>query len=95
MASLSERHFHLLMGALVVLSTFVDPVMRRVVPTWQPPEVGFLTMVLGMIWVGLFAGYRGKNLEDRMRVLEDRLERAERRIEQHDVELAEKRRTML
>ena len=48
--------------------------MRSLVATWNPPQVSLMTLVLGLIWVGLFAGYRGRNLEDRIRVLEDRAE---------------------
>jgi hypothetical protein len=95
MTTLSERSFHLLMGTLVLASTFVDPALRAALPAWRPPEVGLLTLVLGLIWVGMFAGYRGKNLEDRMRVLEDRLERLQRKLEALDAELTERRRPLL
>ena len=54
-----------------------------------------MTLVLGLIWVALFAGYRGKNLEDRMRVLEDRTQRAEHKIENLDAEQAERNRPLI
>ena len=95
MTSLSERQFHMLMGALLLASTLPDRVMENALPAWDPPQVGLLTLVLGLIWVGLFAGYRGKNLEDRMRVMEDRLERAQNKIEALEVELEERRRPLL
>lgn len=95
MTSLSERQFHVLMGALLLASTVLDRVMENTLPAWDPPQVGLLTLVLGLIWVGLFAGYRGKNLEDRIRVTEDRLERAQNKIEALEVELAERRRPLL
>ena len=95
MTTLGERPFHWLMGALFLGSTFLDPAMRAITPAWQPPEVSLITLVIGLIWVGLFAGYRGKNLEDRMRVLEDRTERAERKIEILDAEQAERRRPVI
>lgn len=95
MTTLGERPFHFLMGALFLGSTFLDPAMRALTGAWSPPEVSLLTVVLGMIWVGLFAGYRGKNLEDRLRVLEDRAQRAERKLEMLDAEMAERNRPLL
>jgi len=95
MTTLGERPFHLLMGALFLGSTFLDPAMQSVMPAWSPPQVSLMTLVLGLIWVGLFAGYRGQNLEDRIRVLEDRAERAEKKVEQLDAELADRNRPLL
>lgn len=91
MFSLGEHGFHLLMGTLLLGSTFLDRAMRAVSPAWDPPQISLLTLALGLIWVALFAAYRGRNLEDRLRVLEDRLERAQNRLEAHDVELSERR----
>ncbi len=91
MYGLSERGFHLLLGGLLLGSTFLDRAARALLPSWDPPQVSLLTLAIGLIWVALFAAHRGKNLEDRMRVLEDRLERSEQRVEIHDVELARRR----
>ena len=95
MTTLSERHFHVLMAVLVIGSTLLDRLLHDFVPTWQPPAVSLVTLALGLVWVGLFAGYRGRNLEDRIRVLEDRLERTQRKVEQLDAEDAERRRPLL
>jgi len=95
MTTLGERPFHWLMGALFLGSTFLDPAMRTVTSAWSPPQVSLMTLVIGLIWIGLFAGYRGKNLEDRLRVLEDRSQRAERKIEALDLELTERHRPMI
>ena len=95
MRTLSEQQFHLLMGTLLLASTFVDPAMKTLLPSWRAPVVGFLTLVIGLVWVALFAGYRGRNLEDRVRVLEDRLDRAERRIADLDAEQAERSRPLI
>lgn len=95
MTTMSERPFHLLMGALFLGSTFLDPAMRSLVATWNPPQVSLMTLVLGLIWVGLFAGYRGRNLEDRIRVLEDRAERAEKKIDRLDAEAADRTRPLI
>ena len=91
MFTLGERGFHLLMGSLLIASTFLDRFLGWSLPAWDPPAITLPTLALGLIWVGLFAAYRGKNLEDRMRVLEDRLARTETRVEGHDVELAQRR----
>lgn len=92
MRTLSENHFHLLMGALVVGSLFLDDAARRGLPTWTMPKIGLLTFALGLCWVALFAGYRMRNLHDRMKVLEDRLERVDRRADAlEDVERQRRR----
>ncbi len=95
MTTLSERNFHLLMVVLAVASVFLDPLMESALPAWNSPKVSLLTLAIGLIWVGLFAAYRGKNLEDRVRVLEDRLERSERKVERLDAELTERRRPLI
>ena len=91
MFHLGERGFHMLMGGLLLGSTFFDRAMQALSPAWNPPQISLLTLALGLVWVALFAGYRGRNLEDQLRVLDDRLERAQQRIEAHDVELAQRR----
>lgn len=78
--ALSERTFHLLMGGLLFLSLVFDRVMRGVLPVWNAPQVGLLSLVLGLVWVGLFAAYRTRLLDDEIRILRDRAERAERKI---------------
>ena len=88
MTTLGERPFHLVMAVLVLLSTGIDPAMRALLPAWRPPEVGLVTLALGLIWVALFAAHRGKGLDDRQRVLEDRVQRLERQL----AALAESRR---
>jgi len=80
MRSLGENGFHVLMGALLIGSSFLDSAMRALVPTWRPPEVSFVTVVLGLIWVGLFTTSRIRDLGDKIRVLEDRTQRGERKI---------------
>ena len=80
MRTLRENGFHLLMGALLLASSFLDPAMRTLLPTWRPPQVSFVTIVLGLIWVGRFAAHRMHELLDRLRVLEDRTERNERKV---------------
>jgi|RhiMethySRZTD1v2_1073278.scaffolds.fasta_scaffold4667133_2 hypothetical protein len=81
MRTLGENGFHVLMGCLVLGSTFVDRALRAAVPTWRPPEASLLTLALGLIWVALIASHRQRALGDRIRVLEDRAERGERKLE--------------
>lgn len=80
MAPVNERSFHLLMGALLFASTFLDRVMRNVLPGWNAPSVSLLSLVLGLVWIGLFAAYRVRLVDEQTRVLTDRAERAERKI---------------
>lgn len=87
--TIAERQFHFVMGALLFATTLVDPLMRSVMPSWRPPEIGFLTVVVGLVWIGRFAAnrtksldHRTKTLEDRVRWLEDELERTEREAAQ-------------
>lgn len=79
MRTLQENQFHLLMGVLLVGSLFVDRAARAALPAWNPPEVSVYTLVLGLIWMGMFTHYRYEKLADRLKVTEARLERAERR----------------
>ena len=86
MRTLQENQFHLLMGLLLVGSLFVDRAARAVLPTWSPPDVSVFTLVLAVIWMGMFTHYRGERLGDRIKVLEARLERAERRLDAQEDE---------
>jgi hypothetical protein len=87
MISVSERNFHLLMGALLLGSVLLDRLMRAALPAWQMPQVTLLTLVLGLIWIGLFTVHRVRTLQERLRVLEDRLQRNERKADALEVEL--------
>ena len=53
MLTVGERSFHLAMTALVLASTFLDRAMQAVLPAWNPPQLGLVTFVLGLIWVAL------------------------------------------
>ncbi len=80
MRSLGENGFHVLMASLVVLSTLLDPALRGVLPSWRPPEVGFVTFTLAVVWLVVFVGYRTRVIDERLRVLEDRAERAQQKL---------------
>jgi hypothetical protein len=79
MRSLKERNFHLLMAGLLLTSCFLDPAVRSVVPDWNPPRVGMVTLALALVWLGRWLAWRGDRLDDQIRVLKDRAERLERK----------------
>lgn len=93
MRSLPENQFHVLMGILLAGSLFLDRLMQKAVSTWTSPQVGLVTLALGMVWVGLFAAHRASKIEERARVSEDRVERLERLV--RDLEAAERERRRL
>lgn len=76
----NESNFHLLMGAALFASTFVDRAIRAAFPGWNPPEVSLLTLVIGLLWVAVFVGYRMRGQHDDVRVLRERVDRAEQRM---------------
>jgi hypothetical protein len=84
MVTVGERNFHVAMGLLLLGSTFLDRAMAGVLPAWNPPPVGFVTLVLGLVWVALFAGYRIRRLDEALRVAEARVERLERRLAEQE-----------
>ncbi|MEY4675000.1 MAG: hypothetical protein RL148_2784 [Planctomycetota bacterium] len=81
MRNLGEPGFHWLMAGLVVGSLLLDHHARKVVPTWTSPTVGMITFALGLVWVGLAALHRIRELERQQQVLRDRVERLERRTD--------------
>lgn len=81
MRTLNERQFHLTMSALVVGSLLLEREAGRLVDGWRMPEVGLVTVTLGLCWVALFAAHRVRNLHLRLEVLADRLERTEKRAQ--------------
>ena len=91
MRSLNENQFHAVMGVLLVGSLFLDQGARAILPTWNPPEVGLMTLVLGLVWVGLFAAHRVRKCGDRVLVAEDRLERLQRRLDAMEDEERQRR----
>ena len=79
MRTISENQFHLVMGIAVAGSLFLDRGITAVLPTWNPPQVSLISLVLGLVWVGLFAAHRASQGRDAQRVANDRLDRLERR----------------
>ena len=78
--NLQENQFHLIMAVLLVGSLFLDQLAASVMGAWNPPEIGFVTFVLGMVWVALLATHRAEIAREKLDVMQDRLERMERKL---------------
>ena len=81
MRTISETQFHLVMGIAVMGSLFLNRGIMAILPTWNPPQVGLISFVLGLVWVGLFAAHRVSLGKDAQRVADDRLGRLEKRLD--------------
>lgn len=84
MLTIGERNFHLLMGAVFFVAVLGENLMPKLVPTWNPPQLGFLAFIVGLVWVGRYAAWRNQLRTERDLVLAervDRLERAQRALE--------------
>lgn len=90
MKSMNENGFHWLMGALLIGSCYFDPLMQRVLPTWDPPLPSLATTVIGLIWVGRYAAWRLELAEESRRTLKHRIERLENRSDAFEDELRRK-----
>ena len=80
MLSVSERNFHLVMGGVFFGSIVVEEAMTRILPAWNPPRLGFVAFIVGLVWIGRYAAWRAELQAEAHRVLEDRQERMERRL---------------
>ncbi len=79
MTQIQERGFHLLMGALLVAACYFDRFMANSDLAWKPPEVGFVALTVGMVWIGRYAAWRSELTGERLKVMNDRIERLERK----------------
>ncbi|MFO1054895.1 MAG: hypothetical protein U1F36_21965 [Planctomycetota bacterium] len=93
MVSVGERSFHLLLGTLLVLSLLVGRYARTWFPGWSPPQVDVITLVIGLVWVGRYAAWRGELSEETKKVADDRFTRLERRLDALEDELRARRRS--
>ena len=78
MLSLGPRSFHLVMGGLMLASIVIENALPDVLPAWRMPNVGLLTLVVGLVWIGRYAAWRAELDAERQRVLADRIARLER-----------------
>lgn len=78
MQSVGERNFHLLMGGVFLCAVILENALPEILPAWNPPQIGFVTFIVGLVWVGRYAAWRSELRAERERVLEARLERVEK-----------------
>ena len=95
MQTLDERKFHLLMGAVFLSAVILEEFLGSQATLWNPPRIGFVTFIVGMVWVGRYCGWRSELDAEQRRVLDDRLARQERRIDALEDELRAARRDPL
>lgn len=94
MVTLGERGFHLLLGTLFLLALAFETLAERHLPTWNPPQVGVLTLVVGLAWVARLTAWRAELQNERNRVLTDRIERLERKLAALEDDAMERRRPL-
>ena len=87
MKTIQERNFHLLMAGLFVTTLLVDPAMRSILESWRPPEIGFLTIIVGLVWIGRYTAWRSDVGEQQARKLRERLSAVERRAEEQHAQI--------
>ncbi len=92
---LQERSFHLVMGGVFLASCFLDEVMRRAEIAWNVPQLGFVSTIIGAVWLWRYFGWRNELLEERVRVLDDRCDRLLQRVDALDDEQRERRRPLV
>ncbi len=92
---LHERPFHLLMGGLFIGSCFLDEGMRRAEIAWNAPQLSFISIVIGAIWLWRYFTWRDELLEERIRVLDDRCERLLHRTDALEDEQRERKRPLI
>lgn len=73
--------FHLRMAALLIATMFLEQLARNKLPGFDPPQIGIVTFVIGLVWVALLVMHHARAHADRLRVLEDKLDRALSRLE--------------
>lgn len=77
-----EQNFHLMMGGVFLTTVIVEQFAQRLLPSWNPPDVGILTLVAATVWVARYAAWRNELSEEQHRVLISRVERLERTNEE-------------
>ena len=79
MESKEELRLHICFVLLFAVSFGVDPMMEKLLP-WNPPQVSFFALAVGLLWATTFCILRLRIASDQMKVLNDRVERLERKI---------------
>lgn len=94
MVTLGERGFHVLLGSLFVIAAAFETLAERFLSAWNPPRIGLLTVVVGLVWVARHAAWRSELGAERERVLADRIERLEHKLAALEDELEVRRRPL-
>jgi hypothetical protein len=84
------NQLHLVFGLLFIGSFFLSGQAKKVLPTWNDPEIHLLSLAVAFLWLGTIFQRKVKALDDRCKVLKDRLERAQAKIDWLEREQAEK-----
>jgi hypothetical protein len=90
MLSVGERNFHLVMGGVFGVAIVLENALPSVLPTWNPPRLGFLAFIAGLVWIGRYAAWRSELHDERDRVLAARVDRLERHQKSLEDELRER-----
>ncbi len=78
---MSEARMHTVFGILFVVSFFGSDQLSKVLPEWNDPKVGLISLVIALIWLVVFFLARGGAMLDEFKVIRDRLERLERKLD--------------
>lgn len=77
MHTLSERSFHIVMASVCAVAVLLENALPRFLPAWNPPHLGFLAFVAGLVWIARYTSWRAELHDERDRTLESRVERLE------------------
>ncbi len=86
------NQLHLVFGLLFIGSIFLSSQAKKILPTWNDPEIHLLSLAVAFLWLGTIFQRKVKSLDDRCKVLKDRLERAQAKIDWLERDKAEKNR---
>jgi len=86
------NQLHLVFGLLFIGSIFLSGQAKKILPTWNDPEIHLLSLAVALLWLGTVFQRKIKALDDRCKVLKDRMERAESKIDWLEREKAEQSR---
>ncbi len=86
------NQLHLVFGLLFIGSIFLSNQAKKILPTWNDPEIHLLSLAVAFLWLGTIFQRKVKALDDRCKVLKDRLERANAKIDGLERDKAEQNR---
>ena len=89
MPAIGERNFHFVMAAAFVVAVLAENALADILPAWNPPKLGFLAFIVGLVWVGRYAAWRSELHDERDRVVAERVDRVERGLRAIEDDLRE------